>query len=259
MFAECKASQCYPKLLGLVASTPVGCLPYVNSCGAGAAFCSTGSSCVGGACVAGPGATSSGGGGATATPQQACAAARAQQHACSADRTPLVAADGAKLGYGVPDGAECYESASFKCCAVASSDAAAPQVASIVQSCKGAAIFESAVAGLVNGTTALLNSVFSAGNNTTAAAAPGAAGGQQPALLTPLLQGVAGMVTNMSQALLAPLGIRVNSTSPEARAARAAAPPPPPPSYLQYVNSASPRGSFAAALVGSALLLALAL
>jgi hypothetical protein len=57
------------------------------------------------------------------------------------------------------------------------------------------------------------------------------------------------MVTNMSQALLAPLGIRVNSTSPEARAARAAAPPPPPPSYLQYVNSASPRGSFAAALV----------
>lgn len=228
---------------GLVTNTPIHCLPFMNTCG-NSNYCSSGQSCINGKCSSAATTTTQepataatitvSQAAAAATPQQACLDARSKQSACSSDATPLLPANGTKLGYAVDAITQCFESSAFKCCAAPSQGAATPGVTSIVDSCKGVALLENAFQGFVNGTANFLQGLGSGANGTQAQQ------GQQTPILQPILQGMANVVTNISSALLKPL----NSSS----AARAAAAPSPSPVPKDYVNAAA-TGHIVTALV----------
>jgi len=229
----------------VISQTPVVCLPYVNSCGAGT-FCDSGKVCINGTCMA-TAAGIAANANMTAqlptnsiiTPMQACTASRLTQRGCSSDSTPMLRANGVRLGYAlVSDQTECFQSSAFKCCAIASTDPESPSIASLVSSCKGSVIFESAMSGIVNSTVSLFQSVAANAQAATAVAANASANGTvyngtaipgvEP-VLQPVLQSLANLVTGVSQAILAPLNVTIGNGSRVAKAGTSkltASPPP---------------------------------
>ena len=224
---------------GVMSTQPIECLPYVNACGGGK-FCSTGFTCSsdGSECVPLPGGPVATGAAAGAWAQRggalaSCHAARGAARACAGDASPLARSEAAKLGYAAASPAtECFESAAFKCCAIAGGLGGGGGAAHLAYGCKGAALLESAVAGALNGTARLARRAAVVANNVTAqfGAAAEAAGrangggsggsalGQQQQqqggdaaaaasapLFQPLLASLGGALRNASAAVLAPL------------------------------------------------------
>jgi hypothetical protein len=242
------------------------CLPYVNACGAGV-FCDSGKFCVNGACMASAASIAAAANASALLPRPAgivpplfaCAAARLAQRGCGGDATPLLRTSGAKLGYAIAsDNTECYHSSAFKCCAIASTNPAAPAIAHIAASCKGSILFESAVSGIVNTTVNLIQAVATnAGAASAVASNASAAGGNASGLpsvepvFQPVFQTLADAVTGYSQRLLAPLNVTLNGSQTAAATAKTSQSPPP-----GYVINGAGGVGVPTALAG-ALLLAL--
>jgi hypothetical protein len=194
-----------------------GCIvPFMNACAKD--FCSNGELCISGKCTATSSSSSSSKAPPPQTPLEQCTVARASSFGCEGDASPLSPTDCTTIGVAPVASVRCYESKLFKCAAGGGAT---------VSSCKGEAVMAEAAGGLLNATVGGLNS-------------------SQP-LLQPMLQAVADVVGNTTQALL---NLSSSATAPGATPGAAKGGP-----AVSSAAQAPPRFSSAASSAPALLLM----
>lgn len=224
LLSECVNGRCQSRIMALMQELGAqqqdagkgGCIvPFMNACAKD--FCSNGELCISGKCTATSSSSSSSKAPAPQTPLEQCTVARASSFGCEGDASPLSLTDCTTIGVAPVASVRCYESKLFKCAAGGGAT---------VSSCKGEAVMAEAAGGLLNATVGGLNS-------------------SQP-LLQPMLQAVADVVGNTTQALL---NLSSSATAPGATPGAAKGP------AISSAAQAPPRFSSAASSVPALLLM----